>query len=86
MSALEILQELGGARFQTTVSARDFHYPTNGLSFRLAREAGGINRVMITKTPTGFTMTFYRDQEQVCSADVGQGQLRATFARHTGLS
>jgi hypothetical protein len=86
MSAALILQELGGSQFQSTVNARDFNYPRNGVSFRLARPVGGITRVTITKADTGFTMLFYRGQEQVASANgIGQSQLRAVFAKHTGI-
>lgn len=86
MSAATILDRLGGSQFQTMARARDFNYPQNGVSFRLARPPRGIDRVLIVTTENGFTMTFFQGPAEIATVSgVGENQLRETFAHHTGV-
>jgi hypothetical protein len=84
MSAMTIMQELGGTHFQTATQARDFSYPQNGLAFRLARPASGIDRVQIMPEADRYTMTFFRGDTQIVSVSgIGGDRLLETFESYT---
>ena len=85
MSATAIMQELGGTHFQTATHARDFSYPQNGLAFRLARPASGIDRVNIMPDADRYTMTFFQGDTEIASVSgIGGDRLLKTFEIHTG--
>ena len=87
MSATTIMQELGGMHFQSATHARDFSYPQNGLAFRLARSASGIDRVQIVQEADHYTMTFFHGDTEVASVSgLGGDRLRETFQSHTGYA
>jgi hypothetical protein len=86
MNAAMIMDKLGGTRFQILARARDFNYPQNGISFRLARPTRGIDRVLIVTETDGFTMTFFQGPAEIATVSgVAENQLRETFVHHTGI-
>lgn len=86
-----IFAQMGGNRFVAMTGARDFVADVDSLTFRLRRNAKGINCVRVTLQPSDtYRMEFVRVGKQdlkvvVMHDDIYSDQLCACFEAETGL-
>jgi hypothetical protein len=88
MVGAEVLQQLGGPRFQSMTGARDFVWQNDGLAFRLPRTQTGIAHITVTMASNDtYTVTFcdHRLVEVAKVSDLFAEQLRDTMAHHIGI-
>lgn len=89
MIGANILQQLGGQRFQSLTGARDFVWQNDGIAFRVPRTGSGIAYIRITVAPNDtYSVTFLdkHSVEIVRIDDLCADALRATMAQHIGSS
>ena len=87
----EILRQLGGNMFRIMTGAKDFTGGNDRLTFRIGRNAKGVNMVRIILEPSDlYTMEFMAVRNcafKIKARETGiyNDQLTATFKANTGL-
>lgn len=87
----EILRQLGGNMFRMMTGAKDFMGGNDRLTFRIGRNAKGVNMVRIILEPSDlYTMEFMAVRNCVFkmtarAEEIYNEDLTAIFTEHTGL-
>lgn len=89
--AYSIIAQLGGNRFKSMTGAKDFAFGSDGLTFKIGRNANRINGVRINLESTDeYTVEFLRINKNGISIfsrheQVYCDQLQELFTRQTGM-